>query len=477
MELGKQVSSALRWSAGLRAMGQVVSWAISLIVIRLLAPEAYGLMAITWAVIAFLAQMNELGIGPALIQRVDLTERVKQQALGVVTVLNFGFYALLYTTVPFVADFYNEPELVDLIRIVSLVLPLGTLQVVPRAMLAKKLDFKSIGMIELVSNFAGGVATLAAAWAGLGVWSLAIGNLVIYSCLAIGFNIASPFLRMPVFRLEGAGQLVRFGGLVTVDRLLWFFYSRADVFIIGKLLGTEVLGVYSVAMHLASLPLQRINSLLNEVALPAFASVQSDLQRARRYLRKALRLIALVAFPVFFGLSSVAPEIVGVILGEQWGGATIAILLLALVMPLRMVSSLITTSLLGLGRVDVSVTNHAIGAVLLPLAFLVGCQGGLVGVCVAWLVAFPLYTAIETTRSRPVIALRLGDLGASLGPATLLAAAMYAGVWSMKTLMLENTVSLVGFAAQVLWGTALYGALVWAFHRTAISELRETVLG
>ena len=99
----------------------------------------------------------------------------------------------------------------------------------------------------------------------------------------------------------------RFGGFITIDRLLWYVYSQADALIIGKLLGKEILGLYSVGMHLASLPMQKLAGMLNEIGFSAFTRLQEDRAGLREHFIKAVRLLSLLSFPVFFGISSVAP--------------------------------------------------------------------------------------------------------------------------------------------------------------------------
>jgi hypothetical protein len=101
---------------------------------------------------------------------------------------------------------------------------------------------------------------------------------------------------------------------------LWFWYSQADVIIAGRLLGKDLLGVYSVAMHLANLPAAKLSALVNQVAFPAFASIQHDRERYAAHFLLAMRLLSFLVFPVLWGMSSVAPELVRVLAGQQMGG-------------------------------------------------------------------------------------------------------------------------------------------------------------
>lgn len=112
-------------------------------------------------------------------------------------------------------------------------------------------------------------------------------------------------------------SLLAFGGNVTASRLLWFFFTQIDVIIVGKMLGKEMLGFYSVSMQLASMPVQRVSAIVNQVAFPVFSKIQHDHQQFRNVVLKAIRVLSLVAFPILWGISSVADELVLLVLGEN----------------------------------------------------------------------------------------------------------------------------------------------------------------
>ncbi|WP_336511698.1 oligosaccharide flippase family protein [Candidatus Accumulibacter phosphatis] len=123
-----------------------------------------------------------------------------------------------------------------------------------------------------------------------------------------------------------------------------FFYSQADMFVAGKLLGKEALGFYSVAMHLASLPVQKVSGILNQVAFPAFSKIQNDSATVKLHVLKSVRILSFLSFPVLWGISSIAPEIVQLLLGPKWEPAILPLQILPMIMPLRMISNFFTVS-------------------------------------------------------------------------------------------------------------------------------------
>jgi len=133
MTLRKQVFSAIRWTAGARAISQVITWAITLVVVRLLTPGDYGLLAMASIFLGFMVTLADAGMGPFLVQRPELTGRIVNQMFGLVLLVYLALAGLLVLTAPLIAQFFGEPRLVSVARVLSLHLVLGSLAVVPDA--------------------------------------------------------------------------------------------------------------------------------------------------------------------------------------------------------------------------------------------------------------------------------------------------------------------------------------------------------
>jgi O-antigen/teichoic acid export membrane protein len=266
-------------------------------------------------------------------------------------------------------------------------------------------------------------------------------------------------------------KLYAFGGMSTLSGILWQFFAQVDQLIVGKLLGKELLGIYSVAMSLATLPLTKVTSVIQPVALPAFARLQDDLPRVADTVRRSIRIMSVVAFPVFWGISCIAPEIVAVVLGEKWREAEIPLLLLPLVMPLRLVSGVVSPAVNGVGRVDVIVRNTATALTIMTLGFLVGSRWGVVGVCLAWVILFPLVMGFNFRRSLGVLSLKVSDLLAELVRPLIASALMYGAVAGMRLLVQGTLPPLVQLLVLVVSGAAVYALVTLATNRDALLEL------
>ncbi|MCP3178139.1 lipopolysaccharide biosynthesis protein [Desulfuromonas sp. KJ2020] len=472
MRLRSQVLSGLRWTAGARFSAQIITWAITLYIIRLLSPADYGLMELALVFVAFLTLLNELGLGAAVVQHKNLDHNSLRSLFGLVLFVSTLFYTLLTILAPVIANFYEEPRLTSLIRVLSLQFLLMGFTVLPQSLLLRDMAFRKIASVDFVSAISGSIVTLTLAVAGFGVWSLVWGSLAIRVVSLVGLNLVRPFVHIPCLKMAGMGDFISFGGYVTLSRVLWYFYSRADVLIIGKIFGKELLGFYAVGLYLASLPMEKISGILNQVAFPAFASVQSDPELAGRHFLKAIRVLSFFAFPVLWGISSIAPEIVNLFLGIKWADAALPLQVIALVIPLRMVSNLFNPALLGAGRADFSFENSLVAFLVMPIAFWIGSNWGLLGVSMAWVIAFPLVFCVNLLRVKRVLAIAVSDVLKALRMPFLSGFIMYCGVLLVKRTPVMSIHMVPKFVVYIGSGVVIYLLMSLIFNRNGLNEIR-----
>jgi O-antigen/teichoic acid export membrane protein len=469
--LRSSVLRAVGWATGLRLVGQLLTWAMTLATIRFLHPQDYGLMAVATAVSGFLQSLSYVGFADAIVQNRRIGEDDLRNVFGLILLVNAGCMLLLCALARPMAWFYDEPRLVPLLLLASLMFVPIALQAIPRAVLEKQLDLRTVSRIELVSNVAGGCLVLALAWAGAGVWSLLSGMLLTAFLRAAGFCAAAPNFPRPRFSLRNISDILRFGGLRTAENVIWSFYVNLDVFIIGKLLGSEILGVYSVSRNIAALPVDKLSAVIKPTAFPAFARVQHDRLEALGYLQKATRLLATLCFPVFFGIAATSPQIVGIVLGPKWAQATIPLTILAIAMALRPVGLLMPSFLIGIGEIVSSLHNTILGAVLFPVAFVIGSRWGLVGVCTAWLIAYPVQLLDLMRRVAVVTRTSIWSLVAPLVPPLAGAAFMYGVVRALNAGLPDHLGAWTSTAALIATGVLAYLLYAAVLMRPLVAEM------
>lgn len=304
--------------------------------------------------------------------------------------------------------------------------------VIPSAMLDRDMEYRGRAAVDFTSTLGGALITLALAYRGYGAFALAWGPVVAGSLRVIGLNWIKPYRELPSFDFSGVGHMLRFGRDVAANRLVYYFYSQADAFIVGKLLGKYDLGLYSVSMNLASMPASRLAVTIDQVAFPALSKVKREGGDVSQYVLGSLRCVSLLSFPVMWGMSSVAPGLVDVLLGENWIAATTALTLLCLVMPLRVLGPILHASLQSVGKANVSFKNTYTTAIAMCIAFIVGCQFGLTGLAVAWVVAFPLSFILTIFRAAPHLGLTLAGMLLALYRPMLVSGIMYGAVAGVR---------------------------------------------
>jgi O-antigen/teichoic acid export membrane protein len=476
MTLRAKVLSGFRWSASVRLLSQVVTWAITLVVIRLLTPADYGLLAMSTVFVAFVSMFSEFGLGAAVVQRREIDERLLRRVFGVVLAVHCSLTCLLALAAPLIAAFYAEPRVTPVIRVLSLQFVIAAFAVVPDALLQRRMEFRNRSLLDLSGAIAGSLLTLAMAYAGAGVWALVMGSLLVQAWRSIGLNFFSPFLSWPDFSISGLRSLLAFGGHVTAAGVLGMIFVQMDTIICAKMLGNQILGVYSVAVNLASLPIQKTAGLVNAVAFPAFSSMQHDVERVRTNVLLGTRILSFFAFPVAWGISSIAPEIVEVILGPRWTLATVPLQALSVIIPLRIIGVFVLTAVQGLGRPDILLRNTVWALTIGPPLLMAGAYfGQLVGLSLVWLVLSPLLFIPALTRCAAVMNLRARRIFGAMLPAAGAASIMYGAVSATRHVVPDTHGGALRMSVLILVGALTYGAISFGLRRKGTREVLDLV--
>jgi len=468
-------SSVIRgvlWVSTGTLISQVLSWVSTIIVIRLLAPSDYGLMAMTAVFISLLAMISELGVGASLIQAKELTEREIRQIFAWVLITGLIGFVACYASAPWVARFYNEPDLVVMIRVLGVSMTLMLAYAVPQGLFIREMNFKAKTQIEISAQLGATLLTLILALKGMGVWSLIAGQIALHMMKAIAFNVLGSRWTAPLFDLRGSGRLLQYGLTVTGDRLLNFVYTESDKIIVGKFLGSALLGSYAVALNLASIPMEKVLPIITQISFASYARIQDDMERIRENLLLTTRCVAFVGFPIFFGMSAVAPLGVPLILGPQWELLVAPFQLLCLILPLKALGPILSPAIFAIGRPAVNLVNMVFTSTVMASAFLVGVQAGVIGVCVAWLVAYPVVFGVTTIRSLRVLGLPTRRYLSEIRFPFFASALMLVSVGLLGKVIVTPQ-PLYSLILLIVFGLVCYLSLVQIFKKEQYAEIRS----
>ncbi len=471
MDVEGQVAVGLKWSSLAKFIGQAVSWAITLMVFRLLSPADYGLMAIGTVLVGVVAGVAEFGLGASLIQAQTIDRQELSQVAGALAALNTGCAVIVAAGAPLFAGMLGDDRLTSVIQVLSAQFLLNAIDAVPQSLAARQMQFKFVAVLELSATLTGCLMTLGLALAGCGVWSLIFGNLAA-GLVRTGLYVTLGTFVPPSFRWGDIGKHLRFGGAITLTRILWQLTYQSDVLIAGRFLSSAAVGLYSVSMHLATLPMNKVMGMINQIAFPAVARLQLELPRMRERLLTSLRMLALAAIPALWGISATAPEFVDVVLGDPWHPAIPALQIVSFVAPLRLLAAVLATALAALGRADLELRNTLVSAVALPAAFLIGVRLGITGLAAAWLIATPIVFAINFPPTWRTLGIGFGQLAASVRAPVIAGAVMYACV-TVARLPLVQYDEAVRLPFLIAAGGCGYLGTVYLLDRTIWSEVRR----
>lgn len=468
--LRSQVRSAVIWRSGTQVFSQLLSWASTFLVIRILAPEDYGLFAMTSVVLVLLGLLNGYGFANAAIQDRAGGETRLRQLFGLLIVVNLALAALQFLTAPLVAAYYQQPRVTALLRVQSLIYLTNPFLALGYAVLARELDFRKQAQVNVGSAILSALVALGGALAGLGVWTLIAAPLAGFAARALGMMSAARAWMWPSFDFRGARALLDYGGIVMVGQLFWFLQTQADIIIAGRMLDPHALGLYTTSLFLAQIFVNKVVPPLNEVAFSAYARLQDDRAALAEGFLTKVRAIMLLAMPFCLGLATTAQPAVQVMLGDKWLPAAPVVRLLAMAMPFMALHVLFAPATNAVGRPGIATRSAVLGAIVMPLAFYIGVRwGGGVGIAAAWLLGYPIVTAVTAWWSMPVLGLSLARLGEALAPPVIAGAAMALAVTLADHVMadLHPLPRLVLLAAT---GAATYGLWLLVFARGRLVE-------
>ena len=462
----------------MRWLIQFLSWGATLIVARLLGPAAYGLVGMATLYLGFVQLISDAGLSAALIQQRSLTEDQVARLGGVVVVLGLALAAVSLALSGPIASFFGEQSVRWIIMALSATFLTRSLQVLPRSLLARDLEFRRIAWIDGFEALALTLTTLVLAALGFRVWALVLGTLAGSLATTLLCVRWRPHRIAPPRDLASIEPALTFGWHVAVSRIAWYLYGNADFAVVGRLLGKAALGAYTFGWTIASIPVDRVTALVGGVAPPFFAAVQHDPSTLRRYVSSLTEGLAIVTLPACVGLALVADEFVLSVLGEPWRETIMPLRLLALYAAFRSIVALTPHILMFTGHAKRSMQFSLLAAVVLPGVFYIGSHWGTTGVALGWITVYPpLFGACFVRSALRVIGMSWRSYVRALWPAASATGAMTVAVVGLRAALPATWAPQLHLAALGIAGATAYAAVLYLAHgerlRAVLALLRD----
>ena len=459
----------LVWTGAVKWASQLLSWLSTIVVARLLIPEDYGLVAMAGVLLGVISLFNEFGLGAAVVALRNITDDQITRIHGLASMFGAaGFLVSCLVAIP-TGQFFGAPEVARIMMVMGVGLVLVSMRSVPTAVLEKELRFKFLAFLEGGQSIVATLATLGLAWWGAGYWALVGGGLAGSAAVTAVLSIYRP-LRRAWPTMQSLREIIRFSSHVLVSRVSGYVALTSDLFVAGRMLGEAVVGVYSFANTLANIPMEKVTALASRVMPAFYSSIQTDPIAVRRYLLLLTEGVSLITFPVGVGVSFVAEDGVGMLLGEKWLGVIAPLKVLACWAVVRSVFTLITPILYVTGGTRLAMYNSLLCALLYPLGFLLGTRWGAVGLALAWIVVQPPSWVPVYYHVLRAIGLPFWTYLGALRPAVIGTASMAGGIYLFLNVIPLDTLPYVRVIGEVVCGGAVYAGVVMLFYRDRLSQ-------
>ena len=316
--LKNKVMSGLFWTFGERFITQGISFAISIILARMLMPSEYGVIALVLVFISIASVFVTNGLGESLIQKKNTDESDFSTIFYCSFVISVFLYVILFISAPYIASFYNNSELIWVLRILALNLPFSSINTIQQAYVSKQMMFKKFFISNLCATIVSGFIGIMMAYSGFGVWSLVAQFLIssVVGTIVLFFTVK--WRPKWLFSISSAKELVGFGWKLITANLINTIYGELRGLVIGKNYTMADLAFYNRGNQFPGLIITNINTTISKVIFPAMAEVNDDRSQLKNITRRAMKITAYLTFPLMIGLMSVADSFILLLLTEKW---------------------------------------------------------------------------------------------------------------------------------------------------------------
>jgi len=474
--VGKKLVRGTIWVSVARVVSASLRFAARLGLARLLQPADFGLVAIGFLVITVVDVVPTMGFRKALIVHREEEKRVADTTTALVIPTDFLLFLLVFLAAPYVAAFFQDPAAIPVVRMLALILLVDAIGHVPIALIERRLEFRKLALPSILGDAAYVPVALWLAVKGAGVWSIVWAELISRFVFMVGTVYASRYRPAFVVDARIARELLRFGKYMVLMALGVIVYSNLDNAIVGRILGTTVLGFYAVAFSIVDFPRKALAEILSRVLLPGYAYLQMDSARLADAWLKSLSFISLLIFPIFFGLFAISPTFVRVVLGPGWTETIVIIQALCLTTLTRALVTPCSDVLAARDRPEATAwltTLHVLimSLTTVPLTLAWGVLGTIAAVTLSGLLDY----GVQFVTSARLVGVPLHRALESMKPAMFASTVMLGAVGLVQAFTgpLSGFGAMLGLIAVVGLGMFVYGFCILFLDKALAYQMQS----
>lgn len=461
------------WSAADAFLGQGVSFVVGIILARLLTPAEYGLIGMCLIVNAILDGFVDSGFSTSIIRKKDANNDDYNTMFIVNFVMSIFLYIGVFFSSSFIAEFFQKPELVDLIKVTGLIIIINALSLTQNTILVKRINFKAKTKASVISAIISGVVGIILAYSGYGVWSLVVQMVTKSLCNTISLWIINRWLPNFSFSFQSFKYMWGFGWKLLVSGLLDRVWAEAYQIVVGKFYSPATLGQYTRSRHYASLLSSNLNRVVMQVSYPVLSSIQDDEQRMVGAYRRIIKMTMFVTVVSLLFMAGISEPMIRVLIGDQWLQAASFLPFICLSMSLFPLHAINLNMLKVLGRSDLllfyEILKKIIAVVPICLGIFVDIYAMLIGTIVSGIISFFINSWYTGKRLGYTSWMQIRDVA----PNYAMGIGVFISVYFLKFLPMSQYVIL---PIQLVVGLACFFMIAESVKLSQYLELKEIVL-
>ena len=468
------IISSLIWKFLERIGIQGTQFVVSIVLARLLAPENFGLIAIVTIIISIANVFIQSGLGTALIQKKDADNldfsSVFYASLSLATIIYTG----IFFTTPLIAQFYNNDELIPIIRVLTLTLFIGVFSSIQYAYVARNMMFKKLFFRSMGSIIPSSIVGISLAFAGFGVWALVAQQLFSASLSVIILWFTVPWRPRLSFSFQRLGKLFSFGWKLLLSSILDTIYSQIQGIVIGKMFSPASLAFYDRGSHFPYIIVNNINNSIQAVMLPSLAAYQDDRPQVKKMMRRAIVTSSFLIIPMMAGLAAIAEPLVLVLLGEKWLPCVPFVRIFCFFYAFYPIHTSNLSAINALGRSDIFLKLEIIKKIY-GLAILIGFIfyfRSPIGIAYGAALSALIASFVNASPNKKLLNYSYFEQLKDIAPSVLLTCLMTVVISSLTYLHLNNYITII---LQITVGCIIYLGLAKILHFECLDYLIKTV--
>jgi len=476
MPLKHKVISGVKWNTAGKISNLALQFALSVILMRILLPSDYGLLAMAMVLIGFAGIFNEFGFSSALIQNQTINEHHKSSIFWINIFIGALLTLLFFLMAEVFAGFYNNENLIIVIRYLSFSFIISSISIVPGTLLQKEMNYPAINKIDVSVVVISGIASVYLAYNGWGVMSLVFQTLLSQLLKIPLLFYASRWRPKILFSINSIKELFSYSAYLTGFNFINYWARRSDDLLVGRFIGAESLGIYSRAYSLMLLPITHVIGLVSNVIFPAFSSIQEDKNRIKNIYLNVIQVLSFITFPMMIGLIAAAENFILGIFGTKWADVIPVIQILAIIGVTQTLVNPTGWIYTSQGKTKLMFWWGLFASTGVIIAIVIGVIiGSIYSVAMAYLIInlILIYPAIAIPCK--LIDLKFREVVMNVFPVLLISSVMAAVIFLLGIILPEYFSNLIKLIIQVIIGIALYSGLMWIFKVKSFENILKLI--